>query len=151
MKKILSIYEVLFGVVGVGMTLFILGPILLAGIAGSEFSIVALCIFLLAIVFYVVSVIAGVLLYLNKALGKTLSIVMHILQVPVFTVGGITYFISLGLNIPVIAGATANGFSFGLRFFFGPQFSLSFGENGFLAGLNIAAVILVVLFSSTRD
>ena len=149
LRKILSVYEVVFGIAGIGMTLFLLGPKVLAEQGASGGLYVALaCIFALAIAFYSLSVLAGILLFQMKKIGKSISIVLHVLQIPVFIVAGVKYLVSLGLSLSVYFMVAEK--AIGFKFFVGPQFSLGIGYDGLMLGINIFAIILLILFAKVQ-
>ena len=151
LRKILSVYEVVFGVAGIGMTLFLLGPKVFAeqGASGGLYAVL-LGIFALAIVFYSLSVLAGILLFQMKKIGKSISIVLHALQIPVFIVAGIEYLVSLGLSLSVYFTVVGKTIGFKFNLFIGPKFSLAIGSDGFMLGLNIFAIILLILFAKVQ-
>ncbi len=149
LRKILSVYEVVFGVAGIGMMFLLLGPKVFTGQGASGgLYAVLVGIFALAIVFYFLAVLAGILLFRMKKIGKSISIVLHVLQIPVFIVASVKYLVSLGLSLTVYFTAAEK--AIGFDFFVGPKFSLGIGYDGFMLGINIFAIILLILFAKVQ-
>ena len=151
LRKILSVYEVVFGIAGIGMMFFLVGPKIFAEqVASGGLYAVLVCIFVLAIVFYSLSILAGILLFQMKQIGKSISIILHALQIPVFIVAGVEYLISLGLSLPIYFTLVGKTIGFKFNLFIGPQFSLAIGSDGFMLGLNVFAIILLILFMKVQ-
>ena len=155
LAKILGIYEIIAGIIGMGVVFFAGGiaSIFLSTASSviqgqaTQYAWLLLVLIFLSLVFYVLAIVAGILLFRGKKGGKGLSIILHTLQFPIFTIGNVSYFLSLGLNFIVIFREIGSHISFNFRLFAGPQFSLSLGESsGLLFGLNFAAIILFILF-----
>ena len=151
LRNLLSIYQVGFGVVGIGMLAFLVLPQILSASAKitpdtqSNF-LFAVGVFVFALIFYILAILAGILLWRKFRAGKTLCILLEIIQVPVFIVAGVQYYFSLGLSLNVYMALVNASSVFRLQFFPGPQASFSIGEStGFLVGLNISAIILLTL------
>jgi hypothetical protein len=157
LRNILSVYQVAFGIVGIGMLAFLVLPQILSASASITSDtqgnfLFALGVYAFALVFYVLAILAGVLLWRKHRAGKTLSIVLEIIQIPVFIVAGIQYYFSLGLSLNVYMALINANAVFRLQFFPGPQASFSIGEStGFLLGLNVSAVLLLILFLRLKD
>lgn len=149
MIKVLSLYEILFGLVGLGTMILFAGPETVMQSTSPLFPIL-LGIFSTSVLFYALAVLAGILLWKMRKSGKILSIVIQALQTPIFAVTGLNYLVNLGLGVPLYLGSTGTGISFGLNFLLGPQFNLGYGNDGFLLGVNITAILLLILFTRIK-
>ena len=60
------------------------------------------------------------------------------------------YSLSLGLRIVAYFQVTDRSVSFGLHFLLGPKFSLGYGYDGLLLGINSMAILFIILFSIVK-
>ena len=95
---------------------------------------------------FILSIIAGVLLWKNKAAGLNLSLVVQLLQIPYFALNGLYYsYISgllLGIRISFLEGMKNFNFNFSLGGYCQVQTGLPPTITAF--GINIFAVIVFV-------
>lgn len=148
LRKILSLYEIIFGFLGVGMVFYVLGPILI-NLPSSSFGAV-FTLFVIALLFYVLAIFAGISLFGGHTIGKNLSVVLHILQIPIFTIAGVKYFIALGAPFVVYISLGERSAGAAFNFFFGNQFEFSTDASGTMLGANITALIVLILLLRIR-
>lgn len=104
-----------------------------------------------AVLFCFLYLLAGILLLFNWRGAKDLSLLLTLFQVPVFIVRKVQYLLTLGLSIILSISHADSAYSFNAQFFAGPQFTISLGHaSGALVGLNVSAIILLVLLSFVR-
>jgi len=156
LRKILSLYEIVFGIIGIGMLALFSVPQMLALRAdvtaenqSTFFLLIGVCVAVL--IFYILAILAGTLLFLKRRSGKILSIILEIVQIPVVILGGVKFYLSLGLTLMTYLTFADAATGFRLKFILGPQFSFSTGEVGLLLGVNVGAIILLVLFMMLKD
>ena len=93
---------------------------------------------------FIVSIIAGILLFKQKTTGLNLSLVIQLLQIPYFALAGLYYsFISgilAGIRISLLEGITHYNFNF----LFGGYCQIQTGLPGEISafGINIFAAVI---------
>ncbi len=98
-------------------------------------------------ILFLLSIIAGVFLWRNHQFGFNLSLFLFLLQIPQFTLGGISFQFISGISITPIINSTSRGMGVELAPFMGPggEFAIQSAYNPdliFSIGINIYAVIL---------
>ena len=103
---------------------------------------------------FILSLCAGILLWKQKSIGLTLSLVLQLLQIPYFALSGLYYsFISgvlAGIRISFLEGMTHYNFNFLFGGYCQIQTGLPIGISAF--GINLFAVMTFgfLLFSQLR-
>lgn len=151
-NRIISIYEMIGGIVGLGVTIFLIFKILPqllnqeATISNKAFLIVLL---IYAIGGYLLSFIAGLFLWKKQTKGILLSIITQIIQIPKFTIAGFSYFFVSGADLFI---AISNS-SLDLTAYLGSHWNISFypEDKTFLIGINIIAIIMLIKLKYTHD
>jgi hypothetical protein len=158
-------YEVSLGVIGIISSIYALAAAWLNLLLSStdvalHMSLDFLVTTGIGSVFYALAIVAGVLLSNRKQSGKNLSIIVHAVQIPVFVIGGTRYLVSLsGTSWLFLAAYKAHELSAGFFFSSGaPEFFnkssneyfFSYPSDMSVAGVNILAIILLVLFAKVQ-
>jgi hypothetical protein len=159
-------YEVSLGMIGMTSSIYFLACAALNSFITStavalDTSLPFLSTTGLAWSFYLLAIVAGLLLSHRKQSGKNLSIIVHVIQIPVVAIGGIKYAVSLsGISWPFVVAYKAKELSVAFLFSNGPpEFFNKFGSHAYffmypsdmsVVGVNILAIILVVLFAKVQ-
>lgn len=159
-------YEVSLGIIGIISSIYALAyPALNSLLASTDVSLDMGVDFLSTtipiLVFYLLAIVAGLSLSHRKQSGKTLSIVVHAIQIPVFAVGGVKYVVSLsGTSWLFLAGYKAQQLSIGFflssaapEFFtklHSDEYFFSYPHGMSVVGINILAIILVIMFAKVQ-
>lgn len=98
-------------------------------------------------ILFLLSIIAGVFLWRNHEFGFNLSLFLFLLQIPQFTLGGISFQFISGISITPMIYSTSRGMGVELAPFMGPggEFAIQSVYNPdliFSIGINIFAVIV---------
>ena len=139
--KIISVYEVLGGLVGVFVVLFSILPILVK--RGYHPNIIflyfALVIFL---ILFVLSVLGGVLLWGNKNLGYLFSFIVQLFQIPYIITSSVVYLLVAGASIAPYISSRDMGFTF----YIGGKFLFYMGHAvlGYRFGINLIALLFAI-------
>ena len=146
-NRIISIYEMIGGVLGLGITIFLILsilPQLLSQEAPLFNKLFLVAIIIFAIGGYLLSFIAGLFLWKKQNKGIFLSIITQIIQIPKFAIAGFSYFFVSGIELFV----TISNSSLGFTTYFGSHWDISFypEDKTFLIGVNIIAIIALIYF-----
>ena len=134
-EKIIGNYEILGGVVGVGILL----DTLKSGI--ELFSLGTLFFYFIGISLFVLNIYAGIQLFKHKYIGYKLSIYAQLIQIPYISCWGFSYLFSTGIFFIVgLIGPVQLGFNLN----FGSQIEILFfaDESPFLFAVNIVPLLL---------
>lgn len=93
-NKLISIYEIIGGVLGLIITMFML---IFSAMSVKEIN--APILILIVIVLYILSLVAGICLLKKKQKGIILSIVVQIFQIPYIVTSSFTYIFIAGLQL----------------------------------------------------
>ncbi|MFK5925667.1 MAG: hypothetical protein QM483_03455 [Desulfuromusa sp.] len=133
--QLIAILEIIGGVWGLSIMLYRMANVL------DTFKF--LLFMLLYLVPFIISIIAGILLFKQKTAGLTLSLVIQLLQIPYFALAGLYYsFISgvlAGIRISLLEGITHYNFNFLFGGYCQIQTGLPVEISAF--GINIFAVV----------
>jgi hypothetical protein len=147
--KVLSLYELFGGFIGLGVAIYGLFHLLLHyGEIASPITSLTIILFLL--MFFGIAVLAGIWLWRMKGLGKNLSVMLFALQVPIFKIISFQYFISLGLALIAIARSGEKGTFIGFNFNLLPEISLGYVYTETLIGINITPIILLIVLRGVQ-
>lgn len=143
-NRIISIYEMIGGVLGLGITIFLIFstlPKLLSQEVPIFNKVFLIAIILFAIGGYSLSFIAGLFLWKKQSKGILLSIITQIIQIPKFAIAGFSYFFVSGLELFV----TIDNSSLGFTTYLGSHFDISFypEDKAFLIGVNVIAFVVL--------
>jgi hypothetical protein len=152
--RLISLYEVIGGIVGLGFSTYFLYSIfhninaqLPSSLTPRMMGFLLLQVGTPLLIFNVTAIISGLLLWRMKLVGKILSMIFLLLQISILTVSGFRYFVSLGLGLIAVAHSTASQMFFGFNFELSPQLSLGFHCEERLFGINITPMILLMVLS----
>ncbi len=139
--KAVAALEILGG--GTGLAVSTLFPLL-----NSSFNLSPVVVALDTL--FLLSIIAGVYLWRNHGFGFNLSLFLSLLQIPKFTLGGISFQFISGISITPMIYSTSRGMGVELAPFMGPggEFAIQSAYNPdllFSIGINIYAVILAFI------
>ena len=156
LRSSISLYQVAFGVIGTYQMVYQLSLILPAMM--REVTPVTQPDFLVfvamnagALLFCLMYLLAGALLFFNCRGAKELSLLLSLVQVPVFILKNVQYLLSLGLSVILSISHPDSAYSFQAQFFAGPQFTISLDHAaGAVVGVNLSAVILIILLLFVR-
>ncbi|RLB72528.1 MAG: hypothetical protein DRH06_03850 [Deltaproteobacteria bacterium] len=142
--QLIAILEIVGGIWGLSIMLYRMGNVL------DNFKfLLFLLLYLLPFIF---SLCSGILLWKQKSIGLTLSLVLQLLQIPYFALAGLYYsFISgvlAGIRISFLEGMTHYNFNFLFGGYCQIQTGLPIGISAF--GINLFAVITFVFLLFNR-
>lgn len=141
--KVIAALEILGG--GIGLVVGTLFPLLNSSLNLSP-TIVALDIL------FLLSIIAGLYLWRNHEFGFHLSLFLFVIQIPQFSLGGVSFQFISGISITPILHFTPRGIGVELAPFMGPggEFIIRSAYNPDLIfiGINIYAVILCYMVAA---
>lgn len=147
LNRIIAIWEMVGGLLGI---IFTVQYMFILSVKPAQLLFSALFIGL-----YVLSGVAGFYLWKNQRRGISLSMLMQVLQLPLFSIPVlITYIFTLPLGlVPLIyGGSTGSGTEIGvhLQLFVLPEWALTLGggEGQFALGVNVVALICMGYLAS---
>ena len=97
---------------------------------------------------FVWSVIAGIRLWRGEPKGWKWATILFALQIPIFTVPGLSYEFYTGLSLKVVGGDTTG--NLGLNFGAYADFHLSTQVDGLIYGVNVVALIALIYLLMNR-
>lgn len=139
--KIISVYQILGGLAGVAVIFFSIFPVL-AKQSGHPHIGFLYFITILFLLLFIVSIVAGIFLWMNKSCGYLLSFIVQLLQIPHIMVSYLIYIFIAGFSLaPYIASK-----GFGMTFYLGGRFLFYVGQviPGFQVGINLVALFLAI-------
>lgn len=140
----IAAYQIFGGVLGIGLAIKIIPQL-------KEFSQVSLGMVLFAVLFYLFSLVSGIILFKKKKLGLTLSLVNQVLQVVSFAIGEFAYNYVAGFKIGFgidFAPIWQLKLNLSLPSF---QFFLNTETGKVYIGINLFALFLVYLLERLRE
>lgn len=146
--KFIAIYEIiggLLGVVIVSMLLYKLFKAYAQFDQGVFLSTLLTCIIVLSL--YIISLIAGFLLWKGQNLGNKLSLFIQALQIPNISLSGFSYIFVSGIQLALnISKGLSEDIKFNLFFYLGSKFDINLfsKESSFLIGVNIIALLIFI-------
>jgi hypothetical protein len=154
-------YEVSFGIIGIIIAVGYFARAVLKSLVAPDHALEMSFLLTTGLdcLFYIVAIVAGVLLSHRKQSGKTLSILIHAMQVPVFTLWGISHLVSLSGTgwvgfISSTEHATTYAFthvSASPQFFVNHPLAFIYDPVGAsVVGVDVVAIVLLVLFMRVR-
>lgn len=154
--RIISIYEILGGLVGILVTINLLrlSNLNLFSPQNGTGTIV-LIMYLIIILLYLASVISGILLWKNKTSGYILSVIIQTVQIPFGIYNGFKYLFASGLlagiqyykyqrtvNLTVAGFKTILSISSDFAMFYNPL------DKSFVLGINLVPLIILLFIAS---
>lgn len=144
-NRVLSVYEVLGGVMGVGLIVYLVYNIL-PQLSGQEVTSVQAIILIIILLFalggYILSFLAGLFLWKSSKHGIILSLISQGMQIPQFIILGLSYMFASGLKLAVLTDTKNIVF----QGYLGSTFNITYyaGDTPFLIGLNLVAVVIFI-------
>lgn len=153
LNRIISIYEMVGGVVGFGATIFLIFqilPQLLSEEVPLSYQVLSVAILFYAIGGYLLSFFAGLFLWKQEKKGITLSIWSQIMQIPTFAIAGFSYLFVSGLEFFLI---TEGVYSMNFATYLGSHWDISYNPEGapFFIGINFIAIAILVYLMKERN
>jgi hypothetical protein len=142
--KALAIYQIIGGLVGIGLTFYLLG--------GQPVSLLLLLIFLFIFGLYTYSIYCGIILFKDARKGLKRSKLNQLLQVISF--GGFGYAYQFLSGIYLLIGADfTESFTFNFNFGISSSWKVSINSNDptLLLNVNIVAIFLVVFIDKAQQ
>lgn len=147
--KIIGVYETLGGLVGVGILLWV-------GLQGFfDSRLGSILIVLFAFLMYILSIISGYLILKGRYFGLLLSRFIQVIQIPIFSIGGLSYLFVSGILLSVHLSSNGSNMAAGSNVLLGSKFNITFPpqpDSTTIIGINIIALIaFLYLFKQTKD
>lgn len=112
-NRIASVYEMLGGVAGVVVIIYLISNILpqLSGQTATSLQVILLIVIIIfALGGYILSFLAGVFLWKTSKRGIVLSLISQGMQIPQFAILGLSYMFVSGLEFTVLTDTNNIGF-----------------------------------------
>lgn len=131
-RKIISVYQVLGGLAGLYVNIQILTSV---GFNYIPF-------FIIFIFLYIIMILAGILLFLERKNGRNLSIFIQILQLVQFSIGGLQF--KFGAGMALVVGFKDVMYKFNINFLpFYAESSWAINDKGLYLYVNLIAILII--------
>lgn len=155
-KKVISVYEMLGGIIWIIFFGLWYLPTLIEKLDVMSNSIkvyITLIVCVIMIGLYIMSFVAGILLWKNKKVGITLSYIIQVMQIPYILIPGFTYTVISGLQLGACVIISSNSFLFKVLFYIGSTATIYVGNTTqyILLGINIMPIIIMVQLRKIKN
>lgn len=148
--KLISLYEIIGGILGI-CTFIILSILMFVSPIVNK-NLLTILALIIMIGLYVLSIVAGIVLWRKGPKGINISIIAQAFQIPYVVLSGFTYLFISGLQLG--AAVTFAGSSFGLKMLIhiGSSGNMDFGSDSkyILLGINIVPIIIIFFLKKIK-
>jgi len=146
--KIISIYEIVGGILGV-IYCFLIVALSVKSIFNSQVSgterLITFLLVAAVLSLYILTIAAGLFLWKGSGRGYTLSVLAQCFQIPYIITSGLTYIFISGAQLGVAVGTVAGDIKLSLLLYLGSKFGIFFNSevNSTVIGINIVPILLI--------
>lgn len=143
-KRVIGVYQILGGALGLGVIATFIPDAIQQFVHLEKLHHKIFLILIILYVFgaYLLTFLAGLLLWERNQKGVIPSIIVQTIQIPRFTIAGFTYVIVAGLEVyPQFSNSSMSAMSY-----FGSHFRIHYTPGGadYMIGVNILALIMLI-------
>lgn len=137
LRRLIAVFQIYGGIAG--------GFVTLSNILNTQLVGINAVLGFLALMFYVIAVIAGVLLLECREIGRKLSLVVQAISIPLLFIGSFHYIMICGAIYAIKVGSKINGF-IATDWAITSRWSIAFSNTEpFTVGVNVLALLAFIL------
>lgn len=148
--RLISLYEIIGGILGVCAFIILSMLMFVSPIINKNLLTILALIIMVGL--YVLSIVAGIILWKDKTKGITLSIIVQAFQIPYVALSGFTYLFVSGLQAGAGITFAANSFGLKMLIHLGSSGTIDFSSDSkyLLVGINVVPIIIIYYLRKSR-